>query len=118
MMAKRVQVLLEDDLDGSAADETVSFALDGAAYEIDLNADHANELREALARFVGHARKAENAARAPRPGRPRSAGTAAHIDREQIKAIRDWARRNGHPVSERGRVAAHIVEAYNNAHTS
>jgi hypothetical protein len=114
-MAKRVQVILEDDLDGSEADETVSFALDGAAYEIDLSADHANELRETLARFVGHARKADNSVRTPRPGRPRS---AARIDREQIKAIRDWARRNGHPVSERGRVAAHIVDAYNTAHAS
>ena len=56
-MAQKVQIILEDDLDGGEADETVSFALDGTSYEIDLNEDNATKLREALATYVGHARK-------------------------------------------------------------
>lgn len=56
-MAQKVHIVLEDDLDGSEATETVSFALDGATYEIDLNDDHAAQLREALAVYVGHGRK-------------------------------------------------------------
>ena len=115
-MAKRVHVVLEDDLDGTAAEETVSFALDGQSYEIDLSGDNAQQLRDSLARFVGHARKGGSTG----PGRPRqprgNGRSAARIDREQIKAIRDWARRNGHEVSDRGRIAAPVVEAYNNAH--
>ena len=56
-MAQRVQIILEDDYDGGTADETVSFALDGAEYEIDLSSKNANGLREALAPWVAHARK-------------------------------------------------------------
>lgn len=112
-MAKRVHVVLEDDLDGSPAEETVSFALDGTAYEIDLSSLNAAGLRDVLAKYVGAARKAPVTTRV-RTGRVRTGG--APIDREQIKAIRDWARRNGHQVSDRGRIAAPIVEAFNNAH--
>jgi hypothetical protein len=113
-MAKRVHVVLEDDLDGSEATETVSFGLDGASYEIDLNSGNAAGLRDALAKYVGAARKGGSVARA-RGGRTRSA--SAPVDREQIKAIRDWARRNGHQVSDRGRIAAPIVDAFNQAHS-
>ena len=56
-MAQRVQVLLVDDIDGSAAAETVSFSLDGVSYEIDLTAAHAKKLRDDLASWVGHARR-------------------------------------------------------------
>ena len=56
-MAQKVQIILEDDLDGGEADETVSFALDGTSYEIDLNEANATKMREALAPYVGHARK-------------------------------------------------------------
>ena len=56
-MAQKVQVLLVDDIDGGTADETVTFGLDGVTYEIDLTAGHATELRDALAQWVGHARK-------------------------------------------------------------
>ena len=73
-MAQKIQTLLIDDLDGSAADGTVRFGLDGAEYEIDLNARHAQELRDALARYVGAARRARRhcpaagTRRAPRTG--------------------------------------------------
>lgn len=116
-MAKRVHVVLEDDLDASPAEETVSFALDGQSYEIDLSGDHARELRDSLSKFVGHARKSgANGANRTRQTRSTNSRGTARIDREQIKAIRDWARRSGHDVSDRGRIAAPVVEAYNNAH--
>ncbi len=113
-MAQKIQVLLVDDLDGGTATETVSFGLDGSGYEIDLSAENADKLREALAPFVGHARRATRGpARATSPGRP--GRSSARIDREQTQAIREWARKNGHKVSERGRIPGSIVEAYNSA---
>ena len=113
-MAKRVHVVLEDDLDGTPAEETVSFALDGGSYEIDLNSGNASALRDALAKYVGAARKAGSSGR---PHNARSRPGGAQVDREQIKAIRDWARRSGHQVSDRGRIAGPIVEAFNQAHS-
>lgn len=122
-MAKRVHVVLEDDLDGTPADESVQFSLDGQAYEIDLNSANAGALRDALSPYIGHARKPDGAQRPSRPGRSRTtapgggaAGRAvARVDREQIKAVREWARRNGHQVSDRGRIAAPILDAYHRA---
>ena len=115
-MAKRVHVVLEDDLDGTTAEESVSFALDGAAYEIDLSAKNASALRDAFASYIGHARKVGGGGGGTRVRGGRSARGPATTDREQIKAIRDWARRNGHQVSERGRIAAPVREAYEKAH--
>jgi hypothetical protein len=115
-MAQRIQVILEDDMDGSAATETVSFGIDGNSYEIDLSADNAERLRESLAGYVGHARRATrtSANGVPRPGgRARS---TPRPDREQTQAIREWARSNGHKVNDRGRVPSHVIEAYNSAH--
>ncbi len=57
-MAQKIQTLLVDDIDGSEAESTVRFGLDGTSYEIDLSAAHATELRGALARFVTAGRKA------------------------------------------------------------
>ncbi len=114
-MAQKIQVLLVDDLDGGTATETVAFGLDGSGYEIDLSSENADKLREALAPFVGHARRASRVA-AARPGSPTRPGrSGARIDREQTQAIREWARKNGHKVSERGRIPGSIVEAYNSS---
>ena len=82
-MAQKIQTLLIDDIDGSAAEGTVRFGLDGAEYEIDLNAGHARELRDALARYVDAARRAGGSARAPPRRRaawtrPRSASGPGH----------------------------------------
>lgn len=110
-MARKTQVILIDDLDEGQADETVSFGLDGSTYEIDLSSKNAAALRDALAKYVGAAH------RIARSG-PRSSGrgrVAASADREQTQAIRAWARRNGHTVSDRGRIPASIVEAYHAA---
>lgn len=110
-MAQKVQVILVDDVDGGEAEETVSFALDGTAYLIDLSADNAKKLRDAIAPYVAAARKDKPGARAgARTGRGRG---STSMDREQAAAIRDWARKQGLKVSDRGRIPASIVEQYN-----
>jgi hypothetical protein len=114
-MAQKVQVLLVDDIDGGDADQTVTFSLDGSAYEIDLSTRNAEALRNALALFIASARKVGRAAspvKAAAPVRTVVRG-AARVDREQTQAIRAWARKNGHNVSERGRIPASILAAYN-----
>ena len=114
-MARKVQVILSDDLDENLpADETVSFSLDGTNYEIDLAEKNAKELRDAFARYTGAARKVGRGTRTT--GGRSSRGTGGRMDREQAGAIRDWARKNGHAVSDRGRIPASVVEAYEAAH--
>ena len=108
-MAQKVHIVLEDDLDGSDATQTVSFGLDGTSYEIDLNDKNAAALREALATYVGHGRKVSGSRR----GRRSSAATA---NGHSAKEIRDWARSNGHKVPERGRIPGDVREAFEAAH--
>jgi hypothetical protein len=116
-MARKVQVILSDDLDENvSADETVSFALDGTTYEIDLSDKNAKELRDVFSRYVSAARKVgRGGGRASGAGRSRATG-GGRMDREQAGAIRDWARKNGHAVSDRGRIPASVVDAYEAAH--
>lgn len=119
-MAQKVQVVILCDLhDGEVeGSETVSFGLDGARYEIDLCDEHAAQLRDDLAGYVGAGRSAGRAA--PARSRGRSGGSArrasARGGSDRVQAIRDWARENGHPVSERGRLSRKLVEAYDAAH--
>lgn len=108
-MAQKVNIVLVDDIDGTAADETVSFSLDGVAYEIDLTDEHAAALREALAPYVGHARKVS-------ARRSSAARTVAATGGTSAKVIRAWARDNGHDVPERGRVSAEVRAAFEAAH--
>jgi hypothetical protein len=108
-MAQKVHIVLEDDLDGSEATQTVSFALDGTSYEIDLNDKNAAALRHALATYVGHARKVSGSRR----GRRSSASSAGG---HSAKEIREWARANGHKVPERGRIPSDVREAFEAAH--
>ncbi len=118
-MARKVQVILSDDLDEDVpADETVSFSLDGTNYEIDLSEKNAKELRDAFSRYVQAARKVSRAGggRASGGGRSRATGGGGRMDREQAGAIREWARKNGHNVSDRGRIPASVVDAYEAAH--
>ena len=112
MVAKHI-VQLIDDIDESEAAETIVFGIDGARYEIDLSAEHAAQLRDALAVYVANARRSPS-----RTERPRSSarGSAPRVDREQISAIREWARSNGHSIGSKGRIPGHIVEAYHSAH--
>jgi Lsr2 len=117
-MAQKVDVKFVDDLDGSEAAGTVSFALDGRTYEIDLSDDNATRLRDSLATFVAAARRSGTSARRGRT--PRGAGEVASAparsSREETAAIRTWARENGHEVSERGRIPKAVVQAYQAAH--
>ncbi|MEV0089845.1 histone-like nucleoid-structuring protein Lsr2 [Saccharopolyspora sp. NPDC003752] len=113
-MAQKVTVQLVDDVDGTAADSTVEFALDGVNYAIDLSTENAAKLRDSLASFVANARKTGGRKRvAVKPGKPSATPTAA--DRERNQAIREWARNQGMQVSDRGRIPAEVVEAYDNA---
>jgi hypothetical protein len=110
-VAKVTQVSLVDDLDGSQAAGPVGFALDGKAYELDLSDANASRLRDALAPFVASARRGGGAQR-------RSGGKAAPskmTDRGSTAAIREWARQNGHQVSDRGRISASVLGAYKKA---
>ena len=104
-MAQKIQTLFIDDLDGSDAEGTVRFGLDGSEYEIDLNAKHAQQLRDALARYVGAARRVGGGARrsAARGGRRASASGLNTTE------VREWAKAQGIEVKDRGRVPAEVV---------
>ena len=114
-MAQKVQVLLICDLHDNDEEgtETIAFSLDGAGYEIDVCDQHAAELRDAFAVYVGQARRAGRAAAAA--GRRRTAGKGSGSP-DRVAAIREWGRKNGHKVSERGRLSANLVQAYDAAH--
>ena len=103
-MAQKVQTLFIDDLDGSEAEGTVSFGLDGAEYEIDLNVEHAKALRDALARYVNAGRRAGGGVKRPARNRRRVSGNGLNST-----DIREWARSQGIDVKERGRVPAEVV---------
>ncbi|GAA1387503.1 Lsr2 family protein [Pseudonocardia kongjuensis] len=110
-MAQIKEVRLVDDLTGDAADETIEFGLDGRNYEIDLTGDNAKKLRDVLADYVAAARRAAG----PSRRRGSASGSAARrpsVDREQNQAIREWARKRGMKVSDRGRIPAEVLEAY------
>lgn len=112
-MAQKVEVLLIDDLEGGSADETVRFGLDGVNYEIDLGANNAAQLREALFPYVRRARKTT-----ARSARSRGGGRArASSSRQESAEIRSWAKQQGISVNERGRIPGWIVEKYRAAHS-
>lgn len=102
-MAQKVNIILVDDIDGSDATETMTFGLDGATYEIDLNDKHAAQLRDALSGYLGHARKVTTSR-----GRKTKTSTTGPSARE----LRDWARSNGYEVSDRGRVPSNVRDAF------
>jgi hypothetical protein len=97
-MAKHVQTRLLDDIDGSEAVETVPFGLDSVDYEIDLNPEHAAELRDALAPYVAAARLAGGRVR------PQRQGTAPKRSRDDLREVRAWLAGHGYPVKDRGRI--------------
>ncbi|WP_145008080.1 histone-like nucleoid-structuring protein Lsr2 [Kocuria marina] len=107
-MAQTVQIIMTDDIDGGEATETVTFAIDGQGYEIDLHENNAAALREALAPYRKAGRKA------PRASSRRRTGTTQQRNSETSK-IRAWARENGYEVGPRGRIHQHIINAYHQA---
>lgn len=106
-MAQKVEIILEDDLDGGIADETVRFGLDGKNYEIDLSKSNSSKLRDALEPFVTSART--NSTGGSRRRRGTGSGQGTNSDTKQI---REWAKANGYPVADRGRIHEEIREAY------
>ncbi|MFJ3229368.1 Lsr2 family protein [Streptomyces sp. NPDC086783] len=109
-MAQKVQVLLVDDLDGGEADETVTFALDGKTYEIDLTTTNADKLRGLLEPYVKGSRRTGGRSSGGR-GKTRATSSSS----EETGQIRAWAKENGYDVNDRGRVPAAIREAYEKA---
>ena len=109
-MAQKIQTLFIDDIDGGEAEGTVRFALDGADYEIDLSAQHTEELRSALGRYVSHARKVGGVSR--RVGRAAGRATKAGNGALNTTEVRNWARENGFDIKDRGRVPADLVAKY------
>jgi Lsr2 len=103
-MAQKVSVVLEDDLTGGPADQTIRFGFDGTEYEIDLNTKNAATFSKQLAPYLEHARRAGRA-QSRRPGR-------AAASRQRSGDIRAWAKEHGLAVSERGRIPASVVEQY------
>ena len=111
-MAKQTTVTLVDDLDGSEAEEQVSFAVDGRSYEIDLSAANSARLRDVLDPFISAARRSGG-----RRGSTAAAPAARpSTDREQNQAIREWAQQQGMKISERGRIPSNVLEAYHQNH--
>lgn len=115
-MAKQVITLLTDDLDGGEAQRTVEFGLDGVNYTIDLSEKNIDKLRKVfdpylsagtrMARPGGENRRIVRRGTAP-------AATSERGDKQQNRAIREWAGKNGHEVSERGRIPSAVIEAFN-----
>ncbi|KAA2258849.1 Lsr2 family protein [Solihabitans fulvus] len=113
-MAQQTVVQLIDDLDGGEAEETVSFALDGIEYVIDLSRANADKLRGTLADFMTHARKSGGRKLRRASGKP----TVKAGDKAQAQAIRDWARSQGRQISDRGRIPQELVVQFQEAHAS
>lgn len=111
-MAQKTLIQLVDDLDGTALSDgngrTVTFALEGLTYEIDLSDAHVDELTETLAPYVAAGRKVAGRKSAAR-------ASTAKSDPAELQKIRDWAGKNGHAVSSRGRISATVRDAYNAA---
>jgi Lsr2 len=126
-MAQRQVTVFTDDISGEELEdgETITFALDGVEYEIDLSGEHAEQLRDALDPYVRNGRRIGG--RSARSSRSSGSGSRRSSDsgsssRESsggghdTRAIREWAQAHGHKVSERGRIPASVVEAYQAAH--
>lgn len=106
-MARKTFVELIDDIDGGKADETVSFSLDGVGYEIDVTAQNAEKLRGEFGHWLHAARRVS--------GRKKMRTSASASSSEEIRRIREWARENGYKVSDRGRIAGEVRDAYHAA---
>jgi hypothetical protein len=114
-MAQKVITEFIDDIDGSVAERTFTFAVDGTNYEIDLSVDNIKEFTEAVAGFVESARRVKASGSGYKA---RTGGARPGSNREQTQAVRDWARQHGHSVSDRGRISAQVQQAFDAAHAS
>lgn len=113
-MAQKVNIVLVSDLSGGEADETVTFALDGTTYEMDLSNKEADKFRGVFQDYIAVARKVSG-------GRGRKASSSRSTSgsgrsSDELASIREWAKSNGHEVSERGRIKQEVLDAYDAAH--
>ena len=113
-MARKAIVKLVDDLNGGKADESLTFALDGVEYAIDLSTKNATRLRGLLAEFVGHSRR--TGGRKQRGATPAQTVVRAGGDKAQNQAIREWARSNGKQIADRGRIPAELIAEFQAMH--
>lgn len=109
-MAQKLLIQLTDDIDGGEADESVTFALRGVEYEIDLSAKNTAALEKALDKYIQSGRKVGRG-RGPRASVRRNSAA-----RSEVGNIRTWATDNGYTVSTRGRIPAEIRQAFDAAH--
>ena len=107
-VAQRTIIQLTDDLDGAAADRTVNFSYEGVTYELDLSTKNADKFAKALEPYIAAGRRVGG-----RKSSGRSAATKAN--REEMRAIRQWAKDSGYDVSDRGRISAEVQAAYHAA---
>ncbi|MCJ1685386.1 Lsr2 family protein [Rathayibacter sp. VKM Ac-2928] len=111
-MAQKLTLI--DDLDGSPIEGdggTVTFSVDGANYEIDLSGENMSKLRAVFDKYVDAGRRVRRDGNAGS-----SAPSRSKSDPERLKVIREWAAKNGHNVSDRGRISAEVQKAYDDAH--
>jgi len=113
-VASKTLVVLEDDLDGGEAAETIEFAIDGVQYSIDLNESNAEQLRGALDKYIDKARRT-GGRRSTRKPSTTAAAPAVVFSQVDNKAVRAWAASAGVDVSPRGRIPAHVIDAYREA---
>ncbi len=116
-MAQQVLTVLVDDLDESEASQTLTFGLDGVQYEIDLNDEHAEALREAFSVYVDAGRRVGGRSGAGRSGRSAGRSASSSGDKQNgaavdTKAVRAWAAENGHELKQRGRIPTKVIDAY------
>lgn len=124
-MVQRVQVILEDDVSGGEATETVEFSLDGVSYEIDLNDENATRLRTEMAGWIADARRAggrrqtrrrQSGSGSANGSTSGSGGSGGSGKSDELARIREWGRENGFKVSSRGRIPQELQDAYAAAH--
>jgi len=116
-VAQKVVREFIDDIDGSPAERTFTFAVDGVVYEIDLSSDNIAEFKSAIGGFIESARKVKTAAGSSQ--RQRGASTTdLRQRRERLNEVREWARNNGYSVSDRGRVSAEVLAAFDNRNSA
>ena len=118
-MARQTTVTVTDDLDGSANAKEVAFSLDGTSWTIDLGPKNRTALEKALKPYI--AKATQQPAQPARRGRAGKSGlstrrAASGGSRADLGQIRTWAKSNGYPVSDRGRISAEVQQAYDSAH--
>ena len=117
-MVQRVITEFIDDIDGSPAERTFTFAVDGINYEIDLSADNIAEFASAIGGFIESARRVKGSKNSDTRRARSTRAEGGRRSREQTQAVREWARQHGHNISNRGRIPASIQQAFDQAHTA